>query len=60
MDGREIVVLYWQGDQQAVAETAAHYGAYCRICRFSCPILDFPLALLPPLWYTRPKGRCGP
>ena len=30
MDDREIVELYWQRDQQAVAETAAHYGAYCR------------------------------
>lgn len=60
MDDREIVELYWQRDQQAVAETAARYGAYCRICRSSCPIRDFPLALLPALWYTLPKGRCGP
>lgn len=30
MDDREIVALYWQRNQQAIAETAAKYGGYCR------------------------------
>ena len=29
MEDREIVDLYWQRDEWAIAETAAHYGSYC-------------------------------
>lgn len=29
VDDREIVDLYWQRDERAIAETAARYGAYC-------------------------------
>lgn len=29
MEDREIVELYWQRDERAVAETAARYGKYC-------------------------------
>ena len=29
MEDREIVALYWQRDQRAIAETAAKYGRYC-------------------------------
>ena len=29
MDDREIVELYWQRSDRAIAETAARYGAYC-------------------------------
>lgn len=30
MDDREIVELYWQRDEDAVADTAEKYGGYCR------------------------------
>lgn len=29
MEDREIVDLYWQRDERAIAETAARYGTYC-------------------------------
>ena len=29
MEDREIVDLYWQRDERAIAETAARYGKYC-------------------------------
>jgi RNA polymerase sigma-70 factor (ECF subfamily) len=30
MEDKEIVDLYWQRDERAIAESAAKYGAYCR------------------------------
>ena len=30
MDDAQIVALYWARDEQALAETAAKFGAYCR------------------------------
>ncbi len=30
MDDRQIIQLYWQRDERAVAETDRKYGAYCR------------------------------
>lgn len=30
MEDREIVDLYWQRDERAIAETASRYGTYCR------------------------------
>ena len=30
MEDREIVELYWQRSESAIAETESKYGAYCR------------------------------
>ena len=30
MEDREIVELYWQRDERAIAETEGKYGAFCR------------------------------
>lgn len=30
MDDEQILALYWQRDERAIAETAARYGPYCR------------------------------
>ena len=30
MDDQEIIELFWQRDQRAVAEAADRYGGYCR------------------------------
>lgn len=30
MDDQAIVALYWARDEQAIGETAAKFGAYCR------------------------------
>ena len=35
MEDTDIVELYWQRSQQAVPETAAKYGGYCRIVAYN-------------------------
>ena len=35
MEDTEIVELYWQRSQQAVPETAAKYGGYCRVVAYN-------------------------
>ena len=31
MEDKKIVDLYWQRNEEAIPETAAKYGSYCRI-----------------------------
>lgn len=38
MDDKQIVELYWQRSEQALAETDAKYGAYCRA--IACRVLQ--------------------
>ena len=40
MEDSEIVALYWSRSEQALAESARKYGAYCR--SVACRILDSP------------------
>ena len=35
MNDREIVDLYWQRSEQAIAETDNKYGKYCRIVAYN-------------------------
>ena len=35
MDDASIIELYWQRSDQAVSETAAKYGKYCRIIAYN-------------------------
>lgn len=35
MEDKKIVDLYWQRDEEAIPETAAKYGSYCRIIAYN-------------------------
>ena len=35
MEDKKIVELYWQRNEEAIPETAAKYGSYCRIIAYN-------------------------